>query len=58
MVAINKMRPEQVGLKTILSSYLDHEQDVILRRTKYDLEKAKKTSAYCIGINQRIIYLE
>ncbi len=50
MVAINKMRPEQVGLKTILSSYLDHEQDVILRRTKYDLEKAKKRQHIVLGL--------
>ncbi|PWG00826.1 DNA topoisomerase IV subunit A [Levilactobacillus bambusae] len=40
MVAINHMRPEHVGLKTILTSYLEHQSDVVTRRTKYDLKKA------------------
>ncbi|TSO26312.1 DNA topoisomerase IV subunit A [Lactobacillus sp. LL6] len=41
MVAIDHMTPVQVGLKRILSSYLEHEEDVITKRTKYDLDKAE-----------------
>lgn len=41
MVAIDHMTPVQVGLKRILSSYLEHDADVITKRTKYDLSKAK-----------------
>lgn len=42
MVAIDHMTPMQVGLKHILSSYLKHEKDVVIKRTKYDLNKAEE----------------
>ncbi|WEV42815.1 DNA topoisomerase IV subunit A [Lactobacillus sp. ESL0684] len=41
MVAIDHMTPVQVGLKHILSSYLEHEKDVVVKRTKFDLNKAQ-----------------
>lgn len=41
MVAIDHMTPMQVGLKHILASYLEHEKDVVTKRTKYDLNKAE-----------------
>lgn len=41
MVAIDHMAPVQVGLKRILSSYLEHKKDVVTKRTEFDLNKAK-----------------
>lgn len=41
MVAIDHMTPVQVGLKRILISYLEHEVDVVTKRTKFDLNKAE-----------------
>ncbi|GAA3629942.1 DNA topoisomerase IV subunit A [Lactobacillus hamsteri] len=41
MVAIDHMTPVQVGLKRILSSYLEHDEEVVKKRTKYDLDKAE-----------------
>ncbi|MGM9894935.1 MAG: DNA topoisomerase IV subunit A [Lactobacillus amylovorus] len=41
MVAIDHMTPVQVGLKHILISYLEHEVDVVTKRTKFDLSKAE-----------------
>ena len=41
MVAIDHMTPVQVGLKHILSSYLEHEINVVTKRTKFDLNKAE-----------------
>ncbi|VDG24705.1 DNA topoisomerase IV subunit A [Lactobacillus plantarum JDM1] [Lactiplantibacillus mudanjiangensis] len=40
MVAIYHQRPEHVGLKTILSAYLEHQREVITRRTQFNLQKA------------------
>jgi len=40
MVAIYHQRPEHVGLKLILSAYLEHQRDVITRRTQFNLKKA------------------
>ena len=41
MVAIDERRPLQVGLKTILTSYINFQKEVITRRTQYDLKKAQ-----------------
>lgn len=40
MVAIYHQRPEHVGLKTILTAYLEHQRDVVTRRTQFNLQKA------------------
>ncbi|MFC6323295.1 DNA topoisomerase IV subunit A [Companilactobacillus baiquanensis] len=41
MVAIADMRPQQVGLVKILTEYVKHQENVVLRRSKFDLAKAK-----------------
>lgn len=41
MVAIDHMTPVQVGLKRILAAYLEHEKEVVINRTKYNLHKAE-----------------
>lgn len=40
MVAIYHQRPEHVGLNLILTAYLEHQRDVITRRTQFNLKKA------------------
>ncbi|ARK34354.1 DNA topoisomerase IV subunit A [Lactiplantibacillus plantarum] len=40
MVAIYHQRPEHVGMKTILTAYLEHQRDVVTRRTQFNLQKA------------------
>lgn len=40
MVAIDQMRPKQVGLKQMLASYIQHRKSVILRRSTFELKKA------------------
>ncbi|MBP2058005.1 topoisomerase-4 subunit A [Lactobacillus colini] len=42
MVAIDHMAPVQVGLKRILTSYLEHKKEVVTKRTEFDLAKAKQ----------------
>lgn len=34
--------PKTLGLKDIISKYIDHQKEVIIRRTKFDLDKAEK----------------
>lgn len=38
---IDDKTPRILGLKDILSKYIDHQKTVIIRRTKYDLNKAE-----------------
>lgn len=41
MVAIDDMTPQQVGLLQVLRAYVKYRREVILRRSNYDLDKAK-----------------
>ena len=41
MVAIVNRRPMLVGIMDILDAYIKHQKEVILRRTRFDLEHAK-----------------
>ena len=34
--------PKTLGLKDIISKYIDHQKEVIIRRTQFDLDKAEK----------------
>lgn len=58
MVAINHMTPEQVGLKTILSAYLEHKKDVVLKRTAFDLNKAQKRQHIVEGLIKALSILD
>lgn len=42
MIAIADGRPQQLGLIQILKYYIAHQRDVILRRSQFDLNNAKK----------------
>ena len=50
MVAIDHMRPKHVGLKQILTSYLEHQRAVTTKRTEFDLNKAKQREHIVIGL--------
>ena len=38
-LVIDNGTPKTLGLKDIISKYIDHQKEVIIRRTKYDLEQ-------------------
>jgi DNA gyrase subunit A len=40
MIALDKGQPKLVTLKNILSMYLEHQVEIILRRTQFELDKA------------------
>ncbi|WP_281164944.1 DNA topoisomerase IV subunit A [Liquorilactobacillus sicerae] len=58
MVAINDKRPEQVGLKQILSAYLKHQQQVVTRRTEFDLKKAQERAHIVAGLIKALSILD
>lgn len=41
MIALDKGQPRLMNLKQVLMCYVEHQVDVITRRTEFDLEKAK-----------------
>ena len=50
MVAIAGGKPEQMGLKAILDYYIAYQRDVIVRRTKFDLDAAKQRAEIVRGL--------
>mgnify|MGYP003302756677 CR=1 FL=1 len=41
LLVIDDGTPRTLGLKDIISKYIEHQKEVIIRRTKFDLEKAE-----------------
>ena len=41
-IALVKGRPEVLGLKDLISLYVEHRHDVVTRRTRYELKKAEE----------------
>src|SRR5579884_3701483 len=42
MLAIVDQRPQVLGLKSMVQIFIDHRRDIILRRTRFDLERARE----------------
>ncbi|MGM0318071.1 MULTISPECIES: DNA topoisomerase IV subunit A [unclassified Enterococcus] len=58
MVAIDHMTPHQVGLKNILSSYIEHRKQVITKRSQFDLEKAQRRQHIVEGLMKALSILD
>lgn len=41
-IALVKGRPEQLNLKDIIHHFVDHRHEIVIRRTEYELRKAKE----------------
>ena len=50
MLALNKGKPEQMNLKDILMSFIDFREEVITKRTIFDLNKARNKAHILIGL--------
>ena len=50
MIALVNGKPEVLNLKKILEEYLKHQEDVVTRRTKFDLDKAQKRAHILEGL--------
>ena len=50
MLALVDNQPKILNLKEMLSHYLDHQKDVVTRRTQYELNKAKERAHILEGL--------
>ncbi|KIC33750.1 DNA gyrase subunit A [Leisingera sp. ANG-S5] len=50
MLALNGGRPEQLTLRRFLTSFIDFREDVVARRTAYELRKARERSHILCGL--------
>ena len=51
MLAIVDGKPEQCGLLKFLNCFLEFREDVVIKKTKYDLEKAQNRCHILIGLS-------
>ena len=50
MLALDKGRPRQMGLKEMLSCFVEFREEVILRRARFELAKARDRAHLLIGL--------
>ncbi|MFJ6024386.1 DNA gyrase subunit A [Brevundimonas sp. NPDC092305] len=50
MLALNHGRPEQMGLRQLLQVFLDFREEVVVRRIKFELAKARDRGHVLVGL--------
>jgi DNA gyrase subunit A len=50
MLALNRGRPEQMSLRDMLRHFLDFREEVVVRRTKFELSKARDRGHVLVGL--------
>src|SRR6201992_835965 len=50
MLALNRGRPLQMGLRELIDVFLDFREEVVVRRTKFDLNKARDRGHVLVGL--------
>jgi len=58
MVAIVNKAPRQLGLKEMLTAYIDHQKEVVTGRTRYELEKAEDRAHVLEGLVKALNILD
>ncbi len=58
MVAIVKKRPKLLGLKNALQAFIDHQKEVVRRRSEFDLAHAKKELHILDGLKKCLLILD
>lgn len=58
MVAIADGRPMQLGVKAMLSYYIEHQKRVVTRRTQYELTQAKAREHILAGLMVAVDHLD
>lgn len=58
MVAIVNKTPQQLGLKDMLSAYIQHQREVVTHRTQFELEKAEDRAHVLEGLVKALNILD
>lgn len=58
MIALVNGQPKTLNLKEMLSHYLEHQKDIIIRRTKFDLEKAEDKAHILEGLKIALDHID
>ncbi len=58
MLALNEGRPEQLNLKEILQAFITFREDVVVKRTKFELNKARERAHSLVGLAAAVANLD
>ena len=58
MLALVNNRPEVLNLKQIITAFLEHRREVVIRRTAYDLRKAEERAHILEGLQVALQHLD
>src|SRR4029453_3232780 len=50
MLALNRGRPQQMGLREMVSAFVDFREEVVVRRTKFKLSKSRDRGHVLVGL--------
>ncbi len=58
MLALNRGRPEQMGLRGLLDCFLEFREEVVVRRTKFELAKARDRGHVLVGLAIAVVNID
>lgn len=58
LALVDGIQPKVLNLKTVLEEYLKHRQEVIVRRTQFDLDKAKDRAHILEGLVMALAHID
>ncbi|MGG5254219.1 DNA topoisomerase IV subunit A [Neobacillus sp. SM06] len=58
MVAIHNRRPKLMGLRELLDAYIEHQKEVVTRRSEFELTKAKERQHIVEGLMKALSILD
>jgi DNA gyrase subunit A len=58
MLALVNNQPRVLNLKKLLSNFVQHRREVVMRRTKYDLKKAEERAHILLGLKIALEHLD
>jgi DNA gyrase subunit A len=58
MLALNHGRPEQLGLRALLDIFLEFREEVVVRRTKFELNKARDRGHVLVGLAIAVVNID
>ena len=58
MLALNRGRPEQMGLKPLLEAFLEFREEVVVRRTRFELGQARDRGHVLVGLAIAVVNID
>ena len=58
MLALNEGRPEQLGLRPLIQAFLGFREEVVVRRTKFELNKARNRGHVLVGLAIAVVNID